>query len=68
MLGLDIRAFVCAYGFEVSNARVMVRLLALPPDAVKERQTASSLFVLETKETKKLAGKQITYLHKLRRK
>lgn len=65
MLGLDIHAFVCAYGFEVSNVRVMARLLALPPDAVKERQTASSLFVLETK---KLAGKQITYLHKRRRK
>lgn len=52
MLGLDIHAFVCAYGFEVSSARVMARLLALPADAVKERQTASSLFVLETNKQK----------------
>lgn len=45
MLGLDIHAFVYAYGFEVSNVRVMARLLALLFDAVKRgRQPLSYLY------------------------
>lgn len=41
MLGVYIHAFVCAYGFKVSNLRVMVGLLVLLFHASKERYRVS---------------------------
>lgn len=41
MLGVYINAFVYAYGFKVSDVRVMLRLVELLFDAFKERHRAS---------------------------